>query len=162
MATHTTFVLVPGAWHPLSCLDPLASRLSASGYNVRGIDLASVGAEPPLDSFDPDVDLIRTAIVEEADKGQDVIVFMHSYGGMPGGQACRGLDKKGREAAGKKGGVVGLIYCTAFLVPEGKCSTRGWWAFIPRNFELIQSVLSRSQPDPSPRQPITTVDHSVG
>lgn len=120
MAAQTTFVLIPGAWHPASCLDPVADRLRRFGYQVRSVDLASVGAEPPLDSFAPDVERARRVVEDEADEGQDVVVFMHSYGGMVGTEACRGLDKKGREAAGKKGGARRLVYCCAFILPEGK------------------------------------------
>lgn len=120
MTSSTTFVFVPGAWHPASAIDPVAKPLSAAGYAVRGVDLPSVGAEPPLDGFGPDVDAISKVIAEEADKGQDVVLFMHSYGGVVGTEACRGLGKKDREAAGKKGGVIRLIYCTAFMVGEGE------------------------------------------
>lgn len=125
MTSTTTFVLVPGAWHPASALDPIAKPLSDAGYTVRGIDLPSCGAEPPLSEFGPDVDAISKAIAEEADRGQDVVVFMHSYGGIVGTESCRGLGKKERVAAGKKGGVVRLIYCTAFLVGEGGLSATG-------------------------------------
>ncbi|KAH8762131.1 Alpha/beta hydrolase fold-1 [Diaporthe sp. PMI_573] len=119
MTSSTTFVLVPGAWHPVSALDPVAKQLSAAGYTVRGVDLPSCGAEPPLDDFGPDVDKIRGVIAEEADRGQDVVLFMHSYGGVVGTESCRGLGKKEMEAAGKKGGLVRLIYCAAFLLGEG-------------------------------------------
>lgn len=119
MTSSTTFVLVPGAWHPASALDLIAKPLSDAGYTVRGVDLPSVGSEPPLDDFNPDVEKISRVIAEEADRGQDVVLFMHSYGGIVGTEACRGLGKKEREAAGKKGGVVRLIYCAAFLLREG-------------------------------------------
>lgn len=119
MTSGTSFILVPGAWHPASALDPIAEPLRAAGYAVRGVDLPSCGAEPPLGDFSPDVEAISKAIAEEADKGQDVVLFMHSYGGIVGTEACRGLGKKERAAAGKQGGVARLIYCTAFLVGEG-------------------------------------------
>lgn len=119
MTSNTTFVLVPGAWHPASALDPVAKQLSAAGYTVRGVDLPSCGAEPPLGDFGPDVEKISGVIAEEADRGQDVVVFMHSYGGVVGTESCRGLGKKERGAAEKKGGVVRLIYCAAFLLGEG-------------------------------------------
>ena len=44
---------------------------------------------------------------------------MHSFSGMAGGTALEGLDKSACLAKGLKGGVVGLIYVVAFLVPEG-------------------------------------------
>lgn len=127
MAANTTFVIVPGAWHPAVCFEAFARRLEGLGHQVRVIDHKSVGAEPPLQNFDPDVEQVHDVIEEEADKGQDVVVFMHSYGGLVGTEACRGLSKKARETIGKIGGVAKLIYCCAFIVPEGKCvlMTRG-------------------------------------
>lgn len=136
MTSGTTFVLVPGAWHPASALDPVAKPLSDAGYAVRGVDLPSCGAEPPLDGFGPDVEAISGVIAEEADKGQDVVVFMHSYGGVVGTEACRGLGKKERAAAGKKGGIVRLIYCTAFMVGEGES--------LPTGLELTALLLTQS------------------
>ncbi|KUI74576.1 hypothetical protein VM1G_10068 [Cytospora mali] len=115
----TTFVLVPGAWHSTSAFKPMAELLKAAGYNVQTIDLASCGSEPPVEDLQPDVHLISSAVEEAADKGQNVVVFMHSYGGIVGTESCRGLGKKEREASGKKGGVVELIYCCAFMVEEG-------------------------------------------
>jgi alpha-beta hydrolase superfamily lysophospholipase len=129
MTSNTTFVLVPGAWHSASALDPVAKQLSAAGYTVRGVGLPSCGSEPPLGDFGPDVERISAVIADEADRGQDVVVFMHSYGGVVGTESCRGLGKKDREAAGKKGGVVRLIYCAAFLLGEGRFDSDGPMGF---------------------------------
>ena len=52
-------------------------------------------------------------------KDHDVIVVMHSYSGIPGGQALDGLDKKTTTEQGLKGGVVRLVYIMSFIVPEG-------------------------------------------
>lgn len=120
MASKTTFIMVPGAWHRASAYELTAERLRAAGYNVTVIELPTCGAEPPLENFDQDVDCTRKAIEEAADKGQDVAVLMHSYGGIVGASSCRGLGKKQREASGKTGGVVKLVYCSAFIVSEGK------------------------------------------
>lgn len=119
MASNTTFILVPGAFHPASSFNAIIEPLKTAGYNIKGIDLASCGSEPPLDDFGPDADLISQAIKEAAEEGQDVVVFMHSYGGVVGAESCRGLGKEEREASGKRGGVVRLIYCSAFMVEEG-------------------------------------------
>lgn len=119
MTSKTTFILIPGAWHAVSSLDPVATRLQAAGYKTKGVDLACFGAEPPVKDFNTDVDLIRNAIQEEVDRGQNVVVFMHSYGGVVGTEACRGFDKKTRKSQGKEGGVSHLIFCAAFLLPQG-------------------------------------------
>lgn len=50
---------------------------------------------------------------------RDVVVVMHSFSGMTGGTALEGLDKETCLASSKKGGVIRLLYITAFLVPEG-------------------------------------------
>lgn len=47
-------------------------------------------------------------------------MVMHSYAGNPGSGAAYGLSVEEREEAGLKGGVVGLIYMAAFMVPSGQ------------------------------------------
>lgn len=44
---------------------------------------------------------------------------MHSYGGIPGTESVKGLARKDLAAQGRKGGVISLIYQSAFLVPAG-------------------------------------------
>jgi hypothetical protein len=51
-----------------------------------------------------------------ADEGKDIVLVMHSYGGIPATESAHGLAKKDREAAGKKGGIVALLYVAALLV----------------------------------------------
>lgn len=132
----TTFVLIPGAWHPPSCFDLVAKRLRDAGYKVVSKHHASVGAEPPITDYHLDVAIARRAIEDEVERDQDVIVFMHSYGGVVGTEACRGLAKHDASPPGddvapggghllegpagkKKGGVVRLIYCAALMLLEG-------------------------------------------
>lgn len=182
MAAKTTFVIVPGAWHPAVTFEAFARRLEGLGYQVRVVDHKSVGAEPPLKNFDPDVEQVRDVIEEEAAKGQDVVVFMHSYGGMVGTEACRGLSKKDREAAGKTGGIVKLIYCSAFMVPDGRYSqnsrtttpappaTEAPRPLLPKSFfkpvkrnglVLINPITSRIQSLRINRRQAGTMDHRV-
>lgn len=55
-------------------------------------------------------------ILAETALGNDVLVIMHSYGGFPGGAACEGLLKTERVKRGQKGGVVGVVYVSAFAL----------------------------------------------
>ncbi|KAF9878659.1 hypothetical protein CkaCkLH20_03559 [Colletotrichum karsti] len=120
MATNKpTFIFVPGAWHCATKFQPVTSQLEALGYSTACVQLPSYGAEPPLSDFDPDVTAIRQSIEEAADRGEDVVLFMHSYGGVVGCEACRGLDKATRQELGKPGGVIRLVFCSAFLLSEG-------------------------------------------
>ncbi len=113
-----TFVCIHGAWHSPSCFDGIKSMLSTYGYDCVCPSLPSVGGNPPTDDFTEDVTAIKST-VEELVNVKDVIVVMHSYSGIPGGQALEGLDKKSCVEKGLKGGVVRLVYMMAFIVPEG-------------------------------------------
>ena len=112
------FVCIHGAWHSASCYDGIKSILNTYGYDCFCPSLPSVGGNPPTNDFTEDVKTIRSA-VEELVQEKDVIVVMHSYSGIPGGQALEGLDKQSCEEKGMKGGVVRLVYMMAFIVPEG-------------------------------------------
>ena len=60
-------------------------------------------------------------IVEHlANDGKDVVLVMHSYGGVPGTQSVNGLTRQERSEQGKQGGVTDLVYITGFLVNEGQ------------------------------------------
>ncbi|KZL69897.1 alpha/beta-hydrolase [Colletotrichum tofieldiae] len=119
MSSKPTFIFVPGAWHCATKFLPVTSELEALGYTTRSIQLPCFGAEPPLADFWPDVTAVRQEIQKVIDDGHDVVLFMHSYGGIIGCEACRGLDKTARQKQGKPGGVVRLVFCAAFLAPEG-------------------------------------------
>lgn len=113
-----TIVFIPGAWHTSACYSAVASLLEAAGYPTKLVDLKSVGGEP-IPGFEPDVRAIRTAIEFACNADNDVILFMHSYAGVCGSEAVKDLDKASRRKEGKKGGVIHLIYCCAFVLPEG-------------------------------------------
>ena len=63
--------------------------------------------------------MIRSTVAGLVEEGEEVIVVMHSYSGIPGGQALEGLDRKSRSEEGLAGGVTRLIYIMSFIVPEG-------------------------------------------
>ena len=114
-----TIVLVPGAWHPPDLYAPMTDLLVAEGYEYIGISLVSVSADPALENWDPDVELIHKIVLGVLDQGKDVVLAVHSYGGLVGSEAMKGLGKKQRESEGKKGGVVHLVYICAFFLELG-------------------------------------------
>ncbi len=120
MSPKPALVLIPGAWHTGECYDLIIPPLKSAGYHVTALTLPSVGAEPPLESFDEDVALIHGTVERLADAGKDGIVVMHSYGGLPGSEAMEGLSREDRKQKGLDGGVVGLVYLCAWMVPEGE------------------------------------------
>ncbi|OAG42622.1 hypothetical protein AYO21_03207 [Fonsecaea monophora] len=120
MSSKPVIVFVPGAWHVPETFYLVVGELEAAGYETRGVKLASVGSPEPLKDFQPDVEAIQQVlrpIIE--DEGKEVLLVVHSYGGVVGNEAVKGLDKASREKEGKKGGVSHIYFCCAFALPEG-------------------------------------------
>ena len=115
-----TVVIVPGGWHSSNAYESLASCFQKAGYPT------AITKVPSLNPQDPSVCdcLSDAASVREQllplleDDGKDIIILCHSYGGIPAGGAAYGLSTSARKHQGKSGGVLGLIYLTAFVVPE--------------------------------------------
>jgi len=115
-----TIIFVPGGWHGSEAFSTVRTSLESHGYRTMGISLPSVGAEPPLKTWDPDVEAIRSAIRKVVDEeGGDVVLAMHSYGALPSSEAAKGYGKTEREKEGRKGGVVRLLYICAALIDVG-------------------------------------------
>ena len=67
-----------------------------------------------------DTDYIRTHMllpVLDVEK-HDVILLLHSYSGMSGSAAAKGLGKEERAAQGKSTAVLGQIFISA-MIPKG-------------------------------------------
>lgn len=114
-----TILFTPGAWHKPSCFDLVKKMLEPLGYPVVGITLPSVGAEPPNLDTNADALVLKDVLQQLADRGADVVVVSHSYGGVVAGNALEGFGAKQRAAVGKKGGVIMNAYITSFAVPKG-------------------------------------------
>jgi len=59
---------------------------------------------------------VRKVVGGLVDEEIDVVVLMHSYGGIPGSAALKGLGEK----EGKEGGVVRLVYVASLALREGE------------------------------------------
>lgn len=57
--------------------------------------------------------------------GLKVVLVVHSYSGGPGAVAAKGLSLPERRAAGKPGGIIGLIFINAFIAREGQSLLSG-------------------------------------
>lgn len=64
-------------------------------------------------------------------EGKDVVLVMHSYGGIPGSGAAKGFGKAARKMAGRKGGVIGLVHVSGFVLPEGLSCVDGQGGSLP-------------------------------
>jgi pimeloyl-ACP methyl ester carboxylesterase len=120
MSSRPSIVIVPGAWHSPAHYARLAALLQGSGYPCVTVALPSVSDSPPPQAFEADVSAVRNALFGFVNDGRDVIAILHSYGGIPGSEAMRGLAKTERSAAGGDGGVVGILFIASMLVPQGE------------------------------------------
>ena len=106
-------------WHGPEAFKATGDLLEAQGYENGYVHLASVGPEKALADPYADVQVIRKVIEQETDKGNDVIVATHSYGGVPGCNACEGYLKKDTDG---KPGVLGMIFICVSEPAQSKCS----------------------------------------
>ncbi|EPE36202.1 alpha/beta-Hydrolase [Glarea lozoyensis ATCC 20868] len=113
------FVCIPGVSHPPIIYDPLKASLSLHGYTAILVSLPSIGASQPVYDFTDDVLAIRLAISRLVDAGTDVIVVIHGWSGVVGGEAVQGMSKAERARRGLRGGVVRLVFIMAWIVKEG-------------------------------------------
>ncbi|KAI1460962.1 alpha/beta-hydrolase [Annulohypoxylon moriforme] len=114
-------VLVPGAWSVPAMYNKLADALEAKAFTIHVPALPSNnGARPPNASHADDVAVVREVVKSDVDEGNDVFLIMHSYGGVVGTSAVEGLSRKDRQAKGLPGGVVHLLYLSAYLLAKGQ------------------------------------------
>ena len=117
-----TVVIVPGAWHPSASYASLTSALQTAGYPSLTAHLPSLcPVNPSNSSCATDAESVRQQILPLIETERKAIILLsHSYGGIPAGGAARGLSKTSRSKIGLEGGVIALVYMSAFIVPEGQ------------------------------------------
>ncbi|KIX03345.1 uncharacterized protein Z518_06897 [Rhinocladiella mackenziei CBS 650.93] len=117
---NTVFVLVPGGFCPGSFYHKVTTILQNGGYQVHEIDLPSVGKREgsPATMYD-DADHIRSVVSEFADQGKNVVLCANSYGGLVSTEAVKGTTKAEREANGKPGALVHVVFIGSLLAPVG-------------------------------------------
>ncbi|MCJ1377259.1 hypothetical protein MMC17_000351 [Xylographa soralifera] len=123
MPSHTkpTVLFVHGSWHSPAHFQPVKELFEAHGYPTECPCQPSFNANPASTNLEEDAKAIRSALDKlVVDEGKDVIVVMHSYGGVVGTQAVdASLGKKARQNKGLAGGVIHLLYLCAFILPLG-------------------------------------------
>lgn len=108
-----TFVLIHGAWHGAWCWYKVAPLLEAKGHTVVTPDLPGHGDDlTPVGDVTLDAYVQRVCKVIDAQQ-EPVILLGHSMGGIVITQTAE--ERPDRIAA--------LVYLTAFLLPNGKCSS---------------------------------------
>lgn len=114
-----TVVFTPGAWHGTWAFDTVRSGLESLGYPTEAVALPSVGSTNASVGVADDAAALAAELATLTDAGKDVVMVCHSYGGVVASTAVEGYGQKNRSAAGLDGGVIMLVYMTAFAAPAG-------------------------------------------
>jgi hypothetical protein len=130
-----TFICVPGFCHTSAIFDPLRDLLGSYGYAVHPVTLPSIVTNGTPTSNDPAQDMraIRSTVSRYVEAGHYVIVVLHSYAGVPGGDALQGLSHTERAQRGLRGGVLRVVYVVGWIVKEGfkMCQEGDYSSFPP-------------------------------
>ena len=114
--------LAPAAWFSPVHYVQYTSQLRLAGYHTVTQRLPSCdSSNPQAQSVANDAAFIQEhLLMPSINAGHKVILIMHSYSGGPGAVAAKGLSLGERRAAGKPGGIIGLIFISAFVAEEGQ------------------------------------------
>ncbi|KAF3024296.1 hypothetical protein E8E14_013464 [Neopestalotiopsis sp. 37M] len=136
-------VICHGSYHTPGPYQPLVDALKADGIdaycpqlptadlsklNVGDVNSPDFDREPPPGGYpqgeeDTQVVLdVLNPLIQ--DQGKKVIILGHSSGGWTATQAARPeLQAKTRKSNGQSGGIVGILYVGAFVIPVGESIT---------------------------------------
>ncbi|KAI1433670.1 Alpha/beta hydrolase fold-1 [Xylaria sp. CBS 124048] len=124
-------VCVPGAWCMPEIYTPTTDILAKAGYTCLTVALPGVGFEQrspedkagpkPVPGLQDDASAVREVVLSQLDAGHDVVLVCHSYGGVVGSEAVRGLDRasRGNGNGNGTGAVIHLVYIAAIIVDVG-------------------------------------------
>lgn len=116
MSAKPTIILVHGAWHQPAHLDAVVNRLRDAGFETKAPKLPSVGiSSDPGNALHLDAAAVRDALSEViVHQGQDVVLVMHSYGGLAGTEGY-GMFQESRKSGptDSSAGVRRLVYLAA-------------------------------------------------
>lgn len=125
LTTKPTILWVNGSFSPASFYTTVAEKVRSRGYEIVLDTLPSSARAPPEQPATLAEDAAHFHDIAEklADQGKEIVMVMHSYGGVVGSECSKGLSKPERREAGKPGGIVRLVYFTC-VVPEVGVSLR--------------------------------------
>ncbi|KAL3495376.1 alpha/beta-hydrolase [Aspergillus germanicus] len=110
-----TLIFAPGAWYPTTAFTPLIALLEFHGYTCHTVAFPSVQQATIVTDLSADIAAVRALVEPEVQKGNEVVIVVHSWAGLPVNSALEGLAK---GASG--GGVVKLIFISAFIPELGQ------------------------------------------
>lgn len=132
-------VLCHGAFHTPAPYGPLLDAFRAQGVdaycpqlptsdraklNVGDVNNPDYDREPPAGGYpqgEEDARVVLGVLRPLIDAGKEVLLIAHSAGGWVATEVARPeLQAKARASDGLAGGIVGILYMGAFLIPVGE------------------------------------------
>jgi hypothetical protein len=126
-----TLVFVSGAFHDQDFFEPAIPWLRRTGYPLDfNIKLPSVGNNS-ASSLQEDADVIRNRVLkvlDEVDRGNNVVMVLFSYAAVPAAQGLVGLDQKTRGPG--KTAILKFLFisCNMPKIGESHLGQFGDWA----------------------------------
>lgn len=136
MSPKPTLLFVHGAWHTPECFEKIISPLESNGFKCIAPQMEFAGHESPVKSIGLDVELLRNIIRSEIALGNDVVLVVHSFGGVVGFSAVEGFPRKRHdlvENSTPQAAVIGAVGLACFLNATGmpavarKGGAPPWW-----------------------------------
>lgn len=83
-------------------------QLQKQGYDSYAVTLPSTSGDPKASLLD-DINAVKTIVISQIERGQDVIIVVHSYGGFVGESALKDLPTRRKPSCNSlHGKVIGL------------------------------------------------------
>ena len=97
-------------------------HLEDAGYSCIGVDLPSNNVtegcnDNELPVMNDDINAVRLVILDQLEKGNDIVVVCHSYGTIVASAAVARLGRDHRKANGSSSHVQGIVFICGLLVP---------------------------------------------
>ena len=116
-----TIVLVHGAWHKPTNYQSYITDLESQGFTVHCPLLPTcTGTLSPTASTADDIAHVRSVLESCIERGERILLIMHSYGGIVGTGAAQDLELATRKAADLPGGIIHLLYLCAYILTPGQ------------------------------------------
>ena len=109
-------VIAHGAWHVPAHYEPMAKPLREAGFSVIIPQHQSVGAKKDTgNALQNDAATLARLIEHQARLGKDMILLMHSYGGIAGSEAV-GILQEARSPGFHR--LKRLVYLAAHVIEK--------------------------------------------
>jgi hypothetical protein len=137
MSKPPTILIVPGAWIFPEAYTDVLSRFHDIPNEL--ISLPCLGMSPPSKDISENIKAIQEILAREIDEnGNEVILILHSIGGLLGTEAAKGFSKP--ERLDSQGGIIGVIYVAAAQPPMGMTQMEYVMGFAKRSEECQKCV----------------------